>query len=141
MGLPHTTAAALRISLQEEKLYISTQFFSSTIFMAGRDGAFGIANALRAGWSGDRIPVAARFSAPVQICSEAYPASYTMGTGSFPGIKRPERGVHYPPISSAEVKERVELHIYPPTLLDFLSCSRVKFTSLYHFYEEPCSEI
>ena len=78
--------------------------------MAGRDGAVGIANALRAGWSGDRIPVAAIFSTPVQICSEAYPASYTMVTGSFPGIKRPGRGVDYPPISSAEVKERVQLY-------------------------------
>jgi hypothetical protein len=29
----------------------------------------------------------ARFSAPVQTGSEAYPASYTMGTGSFPGGK------------------------------------------------------
>jgi len=36
-----------------------------------------------------------------------------MGTGSFPGIKRPGRGVDYTPISSAEVKERVELYIYP----------------------------
>jgi hypothetical protein len=27
----------------------------------------------------------ARFSAPVQTGPEAYPAYYTMGTGSFPG--------------------------------------------------------
>ena len=25
----------------------------------------------------------------------AYPASYTMGTGSFPGLKRPGRGVDH----------------------------------------------
>ena len=31
---------------------------------------------------------------------------------SFPGVKRPGRGVDHPPPSSAEVKERVELHIY-----------------------------
>ena len=35
-----------------------------------------------------------------------------MGTGSFPGVKRPSRGVHHAPPSSAEVKERVELHPY-----------------------------
>jgi hypothetical protein len=29
----------------------------------------------------------ARFSAPVQTGPEAHPASYTMGTGSFPGVK------------------------------------------------------
>ena len=51
----------------------------------------------------------ARFSAPVQ----AYPASCTMGTGSFPGVKRPGRGVDPPP-SSAEVKERVEPYPYSP---------------------------
>jgi len=35
-----------------------------------------------------------------------------MGTGSFPAVKRPGRGVDHPPTSSAEVKERVELYIY-----------------------------
>jgi len=39
----------------------------------------------------------ARFSAPVQTNSGAYPASYTMGTGSFPGVKWPGYGVEYPP--------------------------------------------
>jgi len=40
----------------------------------------------------DRIPVGARFSAPVHTGPWAHPASCTMGTGSFPGIKR-GRGV------------------------------------------------
>jgi len=44
-------------------------------------------DSLRAGRSRDRIPVGARFSAPVQTGSQAHPASSTMGTGSFPGIK------------------------------------------------------
>jgi hypothetical protein len=30
---------------------------------------------------GDRIPVGAKFSAPIQADPGAYPASYTMGTG------------------------------------------------------------
>jgi len=51
----------------------------------------------RAGRSGDRIPVGARFPAPVQTASEAHPASYRMGTGSFPGIKRPGHAVDLPP--------------------------------------------
>ena len=42
-------------------------------------------NWLRAGRSGDRIPVGARFSAPVQTGPEAHPASCTMVSGSFPG--------------------------------------------------------
>jgi hypothetical protein len=36
---------------------------------------------------GDRIPVEARFSAPVQTGPGAHPASYTMDTGSLPGGK------------------------------------------------------
>jgi hypothetical protein len=38
-----------------------------------------------------------------------------MGTGSFPGVKRPGRGVDHPPQSSAEVKERGELYLYSPS--------------------------
>jgi hypothetical protein len=37
--------------------------------------------------SGDRIPVGARFSAPVQTGPGAHPASCRMGTGSFPGVE------------------------------------------------------
>jgi len=35
-----------------------------------------------------------------------------MGTGSYPEVKRPERGVDHPLPSSAKVKERVELYLY-----------------------------
>ena len=41
-----------------------------------------------------------------------YPSSYTRGTESFPGVKRPGRDVDHPLPSSAEVKERVELYLY-----------------------------
>jgi len=56
--------------------------------------------------------VGARFSAPVQTGPGTHPASYTMGTGSFPGVKQPGHGIDHPPPSSAEVKERVELYHY-----------------------------
>jgi len=58
--------------------------------------------------------VRARFSTPVQTGPGSHPASFTMGTGSFPGVKRPGHGVDHPPPSSAEVKERVELYLYSP---------------------------
>ena len=51
---------------------------------------------LRAGRSGDRIPVGARFSAPVQTGPGAHPAFCTIGTGSFPGVKS-GRGVTLTP--------------------------------------------
>jgi len=52
------------------------------------------------------------FSTPFQAGSGAYPASYTMGSESFPGVKWPGRGVDHPHPSSTEVKERVELYLY-----------------------------
>jgi hypothetical protein len=60
--------------------------------VCGSGSSIGIATGYRLGWSGDRIPVGARFSAPVQTGPGAHPASCTMGTGSFSrGRKRPGR--------------------------------------------------
>jgi hypothetical protein len=39
----------------------------------------------------------ARFPAPVQTGPRAHTGSYIMGTGSFPGVKLPRRGVDNPP--------------------------------------------
>jgi len=40
--------------------------------------------------------VEARFYAVVQTGPGAHPTSYTIGTGSFPEVKRPGRGVDHP---------------------------------------------
>jgi len=64
--------------------------------MSGPGSSVGIATELRAGRSGDRIPVGSRFSAPVQTGPGAHPASCTMGTGSFPEAKN-GRGVTLSP--------------------------------------------
>jgi len=53
----------------------------------------------------------AKFSTPIQRGLGAHPASYTIGTGSFIGVKQPGRGVDHLPLSSAEVKEKVELFL------------------------------
>ena len=74
-----------------------------------------LGDSLLTGRSGDRIPLGARFSAPVQSGPGAHSSSYRMGTGSFPGVKRPGRGFDHPPPSSAEVEGRVELYICSPT--------------------------
>ena len=50
-----------------------------------------------------------------------------MGTGSFPGVKRPGRGVDHPPLSSPEVKVRLELYLCSP-FSACVACSRVTFT-------------
>jgi hypothetical protein len=48
--------------------------------------------------------VGAKFFAHVPTGPGAHPAFCTMGTGSFPGVKRPGRGAEHPPHSSAEVE-------------------------------------
>jgi hypothetical protein len=66
----------------------------ATASYSGPGSVVGIATGY--GLDGDRIPVGARFSAPVQAGPGAHPASCTMGTGSFPGVKS-GRGVTLTP--------------------------------------------
>jgi hypothetical protein len=54
---------------------------------SGPGSVVGIATVYGVGGSGDRIPVEARFSAPLQTGRGAHAASCTMGTGSFAGVK------------------------------------------------------
>ena len=70
-------------------------------------------HSLWAGWCENRIPVEARFSAIVQAGPGAHPASYIMGTGSFPGVKRPGRGVDHPPHLAPRLKKE---YFYTSTL-------------------------
>jgi hypothetical protein len=61
---------------------------------------------------------------PRALCSSfmyyvIHAPSYTMRTGSFPGVKRLGRGADHPHSSSAEVKERVELYLYSPSGLSW----------------------
>ena len=90
-------------------------------------------NWLRAGRAGDRISVGARFSAPVQTGPGAHPASCTIGTGSFPGVKS-GRGVTLTPHSllvpwSWKSRAIPLLPLWPVRSVQSLSaCTRVHFT-------------
>ena len=55
------------------------------IYGMGRDSAVGIATRYALDSPGIESRWGARFSAPVQTVPGAHPASYIMGTGSFPG--------------------------------------------------------
>jgi len=100
------TVDLLAVSQSSSRLVI----FCCTLFR-GR-----YSDSLRAGRSRDRILVGSIFSTSVQTGPGAHPAPYTMGSGSFPGVKRSGRDVDYPPASSAEVKERIELYFFSPPL-------------------------
>ena len=92
-------------------------FIYASYVIGGRDSSVGIAT--RYGLDGpgieSRCEGEARFSAPVQTGPGTHPASYTMGTGSLPGVKRPGRGIDHSPPFSDEVEGRVELYVCSPS--------------------------
>jgi len=93
----------------------STLFWDFTQRGRGLDGSVGIATRYGLGGPVNESRWGTRFSESVQTGPGAHPASYTMGNGSFPGLKRPGRGVDHPPSSCAEIKGRVELYICSPS--------------------------
>jgi hypothetical protein len=44
------------------------------------------------------------YSAPVQTGRGSHPANYRKGTGAFPGVHRPGRGVDHPPLLAPRLK-------------------------------------
>jgi hypothetical protein len=66
--------------------------------------------------------VGARFFSQVQTGPGPHPASCTMGTGSFPGVKRPGRCADHPTPPSAEIENESR---------PLVACYRVTFT-FYH---------
>jgi hypothetical protein len=74
----------------------------------GCDSVVGTATRYRVNGPGIKPGWGRDFAAPIQNGPGAHPASYKMGTGSFPVLS--SWGV----ASSTEVKERIKLHIYTP---------------------------
>ena len=81
----------------------------------GSDSSAGIATRYGLDRLGIESRWGARFSALVKTGAGAYPASCTMGTGSFPGVKRPRRGADHPPPSKCRGYGRVGLYLYWPS--------------------------
>jgi hypothetical protein len=67
----------------------------------------------KAGWSGNKISEGVIFFAPLQTGPEVSPILLqNENLLSFWGLLGPECDVDLPLSSTAEVKERVELHLY-----------------------------
>ena len=78
------------------------------------DSSVGIA--IRYGMDGPGIESwgGARFSAPVQTGPGAPPDSYAMCTGSYPGVKRPGRGLDHPPHLGPRLRKEWSYTSSPP---------------------------
>ena len=81
---------------------------------------------LRAGSSGDLIPVGARF--PHLSRPALGPIQTLIQWVSCLGVKRPGRAVNYLPPSGAKAKERIKLRISLLPLWAFMTFSRANFT-------------
>jgi hypothetical protein len=91
--------------------YIISTFTDIIVYISriwGWDSSVGTATGYGLDGPGIESRWGARFSATVQTGPGAHPASYAVGAGSFPGLKRRGCGVDHPPPSSAEIKYRVE---------------------------------
>jgi hypothetical protein len=89
----------------------SSTFLCLYLNSMGRGSSVGIATAYGAGRNADRIPVGARFSAPVQTGPGPYPASCTTGTGSFPGVSC-SRSVTLTPHTLLVPRSKIELYFF-----------------------------
>ena len=106
-GVDHTLHLVPRLGQSRVIPLLSVCAFE-TCYMANWAGQRSrYSDCLRAGQSRDRIPVGARFSAPVQTGPEAHPASCTMGTGCFPGV-RCARGVSLTPHPRLVPRSKIE---------------------------------
>jgi hypothetical protein len=135
-------------------LYDSAGKITCNYFMKYCLGGAGVAQSvwrLAAGWmvrGSNPGGGGARFSAPVQTGPGAHPASCTMGTGSFLGVKRPGHSIDHPPPSSAKVKEGVELYVYSlsepswpvlgRTLLYYLDATHENMANVTNFGAVSC---
>ena len=77
--------------VRSEAWNLSTDYTS----VMDRDSSVGIATGYGPDGQGIDYRWGTRFSA-ASLGPGAHPASHTMGTGSFPGVKRPERSFDHP---------------------------------------------
>jgi hypothetical protein len=80
----------------------------------GRDSSVGIATRYGMDGPGIEFRWGRGFPHPSRPALGAHPSSYTMGTGSLPGVKRPRRGVDYPNHPAPNLKKEWNYTSTPP---------------------------
>jgi hypothetical protein len=81
------------------------EILSPTAVRCGLGSSVGIATDYGLDGPGIKSRWGVRFFTHVQTSPGAHPASCTVGTGSFLGVKQSGRGADHPPPSSAKVKK------------------------------------
>ena len=89
---------------------------SSSLFPVHRDSSVGTATCYGLDGLGIISLWGTRFSAPVHTYPGAHPASYTIGTWSFPVVKWPRRGVDHPPPHLAPRLKKEQNYTSTPSL-------------------------
>jgi hypothetical protein len=115
-AFPNSLIISRFFFFQQQFCMISSSAYDLyALHIQGRDTVVSIAT--RYGLDGPRIESrwGKAFPHPSRTALRPTQPPITMGTGSFPRVKRPECGVDHPPPSSAEVKERVVLYLYYPS--------------------------
>ena len=116
--------------MSEESWFESQQWQKIDLFYKptreGRDHSVVIATRYVLEGSGMEFRLGARFSALVQTGPGAHPASYTVVTGSFPGVKWPGHVFDHPPYIVRRSKKSKTVHLLP--FWAFFACSVVNFT-------------
>ena len=102
----------LRWSRRQELSSNFTAFQRVLDTFLGRDSVVG---RLATSWTvRGSNPGGVRFSAPVHTSTGVNPVSYTMGTDSFPGVKRPGLGVDHLPRLAPRLKKEQSYTSTPP---------------------------
>jgi hypothetical protein len=113
-------------------LLCSVIIFIIVYILWDRDSSVGIATELS--WSGNRIPVGARFFANFQTDPGAHPTSCTMGTVPFPAVKRPGRGADHPLLLLSRSRKSRTIPLPPSGTLGLL-----QDTFTYIFFHVSCA--
>jgi hypothetical protein len=95
---------------------VTKRFVHNIYNKVGRDSSVSIATRYWLDCPGDRIPVEGEIFRTRPERPWGPPSvPYNGYRVHVPGVKQPGRGVNHPPPFSAEVKEKVELYLYPPS--------------------------
>jgi len=115
-----TSVNLMQFETKNAHNFITSQYYNIPAPTCVPGYRYRYSDSLRAGRYGDRIPAGGEiFRTRPDRPWDPSILLYNGSRLSFPGVKRPGRGVVHPPPFSAEVKERLQLYFYSPSGLSW----------------------